>query len=111
MGELGYWAIFGLFTLVPAMVFSIPLLMIWTHHRRRMEELRLQRQAQVPTEIRAELQSMRAEIQSLRDTTTQYDISFDSSLQRFESRLTRLETGATTGQAAAQHESTWAGGR
>ena len=77
--------------LVPLLVFSIPLLAIWTHHRRKMEEMRAQRNAQYNEEIRAEFASVRAEIKSLRDTSMQYDLSFDTNLQHLERRLAQLE--------------------
>ncbi|HZO91587.1 MAG TPA: hypothetical protein VFB38_24915 [Chthonomonadaceae bacterium] len=74
-----------------AAVFSIPLMMIWTHHQRKMEELRQQRQRMIGDDIRAEFAALRAEIQALRDTTTQYDLSFDNALQQMDRRLTHLE--------------------
>ncbi len=76
---------------IPLLIFSIPLLLIWTNHKRKMEEMRLQRQSQVSGNVAAEFAAIRAEIQSLRDTTMQYDLSFDTALQQMERRMTQLE--------------------
>ena len=84
-------ALLTVLVLVPLMIFSIPLLAIWTHHRRKMEELRAQRAANYSDEIRAEFASVRAEIKSLRETAMQYDLSFDTSLQQLERRLAQTE--------------------
>jgi len=76
---------------VPLGIFSIPLTLIWTHHRRKMEELRNQKQVRISEDVRAEFAAVRAEIKALRDTATQYDISFDTSLQQAERRIAALE--------------------
>jgi hypothetical protein len=88
--ELFFVFIFGIISVV----FSIPLLMIWTHHKRKMEELRQQRQGRSEEAIRAEFAALRAEIQALRDTTMQYDLSFDTALQQADRRLSYLERQA-----------------
>ncbi len=41
--------------------------------------------------MRNDLAAMRQELQALRDTSTQYDISFDTALQRMESRVEHVE--------------------
>jgi len=83
---------------VPLMLFSIPLLAIWTSHRRKMEEMRQMRQSSIGKEIQAEFAAVRKEIQSLRDTTMQYDLSFDTALQRMEARVAGLERRSSLGQ-------------
>ncbi len=83
---------------VPISIFSIPLALIWTHHRRKMEELRNQKQVRIAEDVRAEFASVRAEIKALRDTATQYDISFDTSLQQAERRIAALERQANRPQ-------------
>jgi len=73
-------------------VFSIPMLAIWTHHKRKMLELQLKlRGLGSNVDVKSEIEALRQEIRSLRDTTTQYDISFDSALQRMESRVEGVE--------------------
>jgi hypothetical protein len=75
---------FGLFIGLPGVA-------IWAHHRRKMEELKIQQQLMVDKNVQAQLDAIRAEIQSLRDTTLQYDLSFDTNLQEMERRLHALE--------------------
>jgi len=73
-------------------VFSIRMLAIWTHHKRKMMELQIKLRGQGDTvDSRTEIEALRQEIRSLRDTTTQYDISFDTALQRMESRMEGVE--------------------
>ncbi len=84
MGEL-----IGLITVVLAL--SIPIVAIWTGHKRQMVELQMQQGNTLDSNLRAELDAMRNEIRSLRDTTTQYDISFDTALQRMDQRVGLLE--------------------
>ena len=43
------------------------------------------------TTVREEETALRRQMESLRDTTTQYDISFDTALQRMESRVNHIE--------------------
>jgi hypothetical protein len=76
---------------LPAMLLALPFYGMWTHHKRQMEELRLKNQGSVNHQMRAEMDAMRAEIQQLRDTTMQYDLSFDAALQRVEQRVGSLE--------------------
>lgn len=42
--------------------------------------------------LRAEVAALRQQMSSLHDTTTQYDLSFDSALQRMERRVERVES-------------------
>ena len=72
-------------------VLSIPLLAIWTHHRRKMEEMSLRKQQVFSEDIRAEFAAVRQEIKTLRDTAMQYDLSFDTNLHNLERRMTQLE--------------------
>ena len=78
------------------MVFGIPMLAIWTGHRRKMLELQLQMRGQVDTNANAEIAALREEVRALRDTTMQYDLSFDAALQRMERRVQDLETQSTS---------------
>jgi hypothetical protein len=72
-------------------VSSIIPMLIWTHHRRKMEELRMQRGRIMTEDIRTEFASIRAEIRDLRDTSMQYDLSFDTAMQQMERRVNKLE--------------------
>jgi hypothetical protein len=86
-------AILLMFLGLPLIVLSIPLALIWTHHKRKMLEMRLKREALVNHQFQAQLDALRVEVQSLRDTATQYDMSFDTALQRIDRRVMTLEQG------------------
>lgn len=77
--------------IVPGMVLLIPIIAIVTHHRRQMAQMRIETVQRQNPELRAELAALRAEIHALRDTTTQYDLSFDTALQHMERRLSAVE--------------------
>ena len=83
-------------------VFGIPLSAIWTSHRRKILEMKLQLKNQGDTGVHAELEALRQEVRSLRDTSMQYDLSFDTALQRMEQRVERMERGAITGHSEEQ---------
>jgi hypothetical protein len=72
-------------------VFGIPLSAIWTYHRRKVLEMQLQLRNQGDSGIRAEIEALKQEVRSLRDTTMQYDLSFDTALQRMDHRVEGLE--------------------
>ena len=60
-------------------------------HQRKMLEIKA-KVGYHPTEIGSnELRELTRQIAELRDTTTRYDMSFDSALQRLESRVGNLE--------------------
>lgn len=56
----------------------------------------IQAEAQIKSATSAhdEVESLRREVSELRDTATRYDLSFDSALQRIESRVGHLEQRA-----------------
>ncbi|HZO91588.1 MAG TPA: hypothetical protein VFB38_24920 [Chthonomonadaceae bacterium] len=71
----------------------------WIKHRTRLAELRLKQVSEKDTGVRAAIEELRAEVRSLRDTTTQYDLSFDAALQRMEHRMEGLERRVNTLEA------------
>lgn len=78
---------------VPSLtVGSIIHAMIWNHYRRKHAEILAKSGNGLNAEIKAEFAAIRAEIHTLRDTTLQYDLSFDTSLQQMERRLISIET-------------------
>ncbi len=83
-------------------VFGIPLLAIWTSHRRKMLELQLQLRGQGANLSQGSVEALREEIRALRDTSTQYDVSFDAALQRMEGRLGSLERKVNAQETALQ---------
>ena len=72
-------------------VFGIPLSAIWTTHWRKVLELQLQLRGQGDNGLRSELEALRQEVRSLRDTSMQYDLSFDTAMQQMERRVNKLE--------------------
>ncbi len=69
----------------------LPFYAIWTFHRRKLEEIRVQGKVQVADETQRVLEEFRKELHALRDTTTNYDVSFDNALHRIEARMSHLE--------------------
>jgi hypothetical protein len=85
------WFLIGMFIFFFGLFVGLPGLAIWAYHRRKMEELKIQQRVMVDRNVQGQLDAIRAEIQSLRDTTLQYDLSFDTNLQQMERRLHALE--------------------
>src|SRR5947209_18031870 len=77
------------------LIFGIPIIKIWTDHQRKMLEMKLHLRNQGDSGLRAEFDALRQEVRSLRDTSTQYDLSFDAALQRMEQRVERMERQST----------------
>ena len=78
------------------LIFGLPFYAIWTYHKRKMEELRMKNRANIDEQTRAAIEALRGEFNALRDTTTQYDVSFDSALRRIESRMSHMEQRITS---------------
>ncbi len=81
------------------MVFGVPMIAIITSHRRKMLEMKLRATNTGDESLRMAVESLRAEVRSLRDTSTQYDMSFDNALQRMERRVDSLENHALSSRA------------
>ena len=79
------------------LVLSIPLFALWSYHRCKVLELQVRGQG--VGGVRAELDALRQEMRMLRDTSTQYDLSFDTALQRMEQRVAGVERGVQAIQA------------
>lgn len=75
---------------------GIPLSAIWTSHRREMIKMQMQMQSQGDANLRASIEALRDEVRDLKDTTMQYDLSFDNALQRMEQRMEGLERRVNT---------------
>jgi hypothetical protein len=85
------------------LIFGIPIIAIWTEHQRKVLEIKLKLTKKGDTGMIAELEALRQEVRSLRDTSMQYDLSFDTALQRMEQRVERLEgRGVITSQTDDQ---------
>ncbi|MBC8104308.1 MAG: hypothetical protein H7Z41_17165 [Cytophagales bacterium] len=77
---------------------SIPIIAIITSHQRKMAEIKARSGnignalgGPLLNEIKNELVSLRGEVAALRDTTTRFDMSFDSAISRLEQRVDRIE--------------------
>lgn len=75
-------------------IITVSLSGIWTRHKRKMMELQLQMRQAGDANLQATVEALREEVRALRDTTMQYDLSFDTALQRMENRLGALEQRA-----------------
>ncbi len=73
-------------------IFGVPVI---TYHQRKMAEIKYRHHGNNDTAVLEELRSLREQMMELRDTTTRYDMSFDSALQRIESRVGHLEGRVT----------------
>ncbi len=73
------------------MTFSIPLTLIGTYHHRKMMEIQLRLKNQGSEGVKTAVEELRQEMRQLRETTMQYDLSFDTALQRMEQRMDSLE--------------------
>ena len=70
-------------------VFGGPVALIHTilAHKHKMRELEVRGIQGSDSTLRAEIEAMRQEMRNLRDTTTQYDLSFDTALQNMEKKV------------------------
>ena|SRR5579872_6387331 len=78
-------------TLITGMLLGIPIYAIATFHKRKLEEIKARQKGQIDAETRAAIEALRQEMAALRDTTTQYDLSFDTALHRLDSRMAHVE--------------------
>jgi hypothetical protein len=75
----------GMGTIIAAIVIGVR---SWV----RVELAKSESQRGVNRETLAAVESLRKEVEQLRDTTTRYDLSFDTALQRLEARMGHLES-------------------
>ncbi len=84
-----------LFTLlgIPAVTLFalLPMAALFMSHKRKMEQIKLQRDNLLSQHIAGEFAAVREEIKALRDTSMQYDLSFDTALHQMERRVASLE--------------------
>lgn len=86
------------------MIFGIGGLAILLEHFQKIAKIKADSDAAGNTRVAEALDSIRREIAELRDTTTRYDLSFDSALQRLESRVAHLEDSSRTQPAVAEEQ-------
>ncbi|MBV9849740.1 MAG: hypothetical protein JO250_08730 [Armatimonadetes bacterium] len=68
----------------------------------RRLEMRLQNQQGQNDAVVQQLAALRAEVAGLRDTSTQFDLSLENSMQRLEERVSRLEIKAAVPSVTPQ---------
>lgn len=79
------------------MIFGIPITAIITGYMKSIAQMRLEAATKAGnSDTNTAIAALREEVARLRDTTTQYDIAFDTALQRLDSRVERLETQAAS---------------
>lgn len=76
-------------------VFGVPITAIITSHRRQVLEMQMKLRNEGDASVRASVEALRQEVQQLKDTTLQYDLSFDNALQRMDQRVEGLERRVT----------------
>ena len=82
------------------LIFGTGFMAVWGEHQRKLLEARA-RLGNQDSGTLEELQRLRKEVQELRDTTTRYDMSFDTALQRIESRVSNVEQRVNTLEATS----------
>lgn len=73
-------------------------------------EMKLRLQEGKSNSSQAEIDALRREIAALRDTSTQFDVSLSSSVERLEQRMGRVETKVAASNASAIDETQTVGG-
>ncbi len=75
-------------------------------HRQKLAEMKFKSLDATDAKTAVTLKRLEEQIADLRDTTTKYDVSFDSALQRMESRLNHVEQRMSTSQQVTVGERT-----
>jgi len=76
-----------------------------TRHFQRLALLRQQAGREPNQEVREAIEQVKRQVAELRDTTTRYDLSFDSALQRIESRVGQLEARVVASESLEASQS------
>lgn len=71
-------------------IFGTPLFAVIANHRQKLAEIQSKGQS-TDSALAAEIRALKQQVEELRDTTTKYDMSFDTALQRIESRVSNVE--------------------
>jgi len=80
--------------LIFAMIFGVGAIAILAEHFQKMAKIRADAQQKQSREVLEAVEALRRDVAELRDTTTKYDLSFDTALQRLENRVAQLEDRA-----------------
>ena len=87
-------------------VFGSPVLVVHAilRHKQRMRELDRGLSPVSDANLRLEVEKLRQELRQLRDTTSQYDISFDTALQNMERKYETMDRKLESNQRQYDHE-------
>ncbi len=77
---------------------------IISENRKAIFMARLKMQGQDDPHLQATITALREEVRALRDTSMQYDLSFDTALQKMEQRMISLERKANQQEITAAKE-------
>lgn len=83
-------ALVGVFG-VPIAILTIPVVAILTKHQQRLAEIKANGVRGTDDALRQEVENLRAEFAALRDTTTRFNLSFDTQLTRVEERVDKMQ--------------------
>ena len=83
-------------SILTGILLMIPLYAIRAWHLQKIAAIKANQQVSIAEETRSAINQLRQEVAALRDTTTQYDLSFDSAMHRMESRIGHIENGSKT---------------
>ena len=72
-------------------VLFVPITAMVLKHRKEMLEMELERRRLSNQEIVAQIEALRQELAQLRDTSTQYDMSLQMTLETLQERVRMLE--------------------
>jgi hypothetical protein len=69
----------------------VPMVAAAVFHERRMLQYRIRATRDVRLNVGGDIEQLKRQVTELRDLTTKYDLSFDQTLQRIESRVSHIE--------------------
>jgi glucose-6-phosphate-specific signal transduction histidine kinase len=72
-------------------VLFVPITAMVLKHRKEMLEMELERRRLSNQEVIAQIEAIRQELAQLRDTSTQYDMSLQMTLETLQERVRMLE--------------------
>ena len=72
-------------------VLFIPITAMVLKHRKEMLQMELERRRLSNQEVLAQIEALRNELTQLRDTSTQYDMSLQATLETLQERVRTLE--------------------
>jgi uncharacterized coiled-coil protein SlyX len=99
-------ATLGVFIPISAIVLGIGagIVKTITQSQERRLEMRLRLQQGQSDAVTQQIAVLREEVTALRDTSTQFDVSLEQTVQRLEERLGRLETKSAIQGATPAHD-------